>query len=116
MGLFRRREDPKKALAKAIAKRGVRVRGTIESFEHRDGTATARVRFRPEGAGADRVEVVRQDMPTQLTAGLEPGAPVDLSYDRDDPTAIVIWGSPRYRTTEEGAVVRAVDIEGGERG
>jgi hypothetical protein len=115
VGLFSRRKDPTRDLARAIATRGVRVRGMVEAFDVEGDVAVARVRFRPEGAAADTVVTIRQAMPPQVQVGLEPGAPVSLSYDRDDPTAVVIWGSPLYRTTETGAVVRAVDVEGGER-
>ena len=115
MGLFSRRSDPTRDLARAIATRGVRVRGTVETFDLEGDVAVVRVRFRVEGAGADTVVTVRQPMAPQVQVGLEPGAPVSLSYDRDDPNTVLIWGSPLYRTTEEGAVVRAVDVEGGER-
>jgi hypothetical protein len=53
-------------------------------------------------------------MAPQTRVGLEPGEPVELSYDREDPAAIVIWGSPKYRVDESGAVVRVVDLAGGE--
>ena len=75
-----------------------------------------RVRFRAEGAAADTVTTVTQAMAPQARVGLEPGAPVSLSYDRDAPETVLIWGSPRYSVTESGAVVRVVDVEGGERG
>ena len=115
MGLFSRKKDPKQELAEVIVKRGVRVRGTIESFALDGQTATLAVRFTPEGQGQRTVTVV-QAMSPQAQVGLEPGAPVELSYDREDPGRILIWGSPLYRTTDEGAVVRAVDVQGGERG
>jgi hypothetical protein len=115
MGFLSRRADPTKELARAIARRGVRVRGTVEAFELAGDVATVRLRFRPQGAAEDTVTTVTQPMAPQVRVGLEPGAPVMLSYDRDDPQTALIWGSPRYRTTETGAVVRVVDIEGGER-
>ncbi|HEX5911004.1 MAG TPA: DUF3592 domain-containing protein [Thermoleophilaceae bacterium] len=114
VGLFSRKKDPKQELAEVIVNRGVRVRGTVESFAVDGATATMSVRFAPEGQGERTVTVV-QDMAPQVQVGLEPGAPVELSYDRDDPSTVLIWGSPLYRTTEEGAVVRAVDVQGGER-
>ena len=114
MGLFSRRGDPSKDLARAIATRGVRVRGTVEAIDLTGDVAEVRVRFRAEGATADTVTTVRQAMAPQVRIGLEPGAPVTLSYDRDDPGTVLIWGSPRYGTTENGAVVRVVDVEGGE--
>jgi hypothetical protein len=115
MGFLSRRADPSRELARAIAKRGVRVRGTVEAFELNGDVAVVRVRFRAQGAPADTVTTVTQTMAPQVRVGLEPGAPVTLSYDRSEPETVLIWGSPRYRTTETGAVVRVVDIEGGER-
>ena len=116
MGFLSRRADPAKELARAIATRGVRTRGTVEAFELAGDAATVRVRFRPAGAAVDTVTTVTQAMAPQTRVGLEPGAPVSLSYDRDAPELVLIWGSPRYATTESGAVVRVVDVEGGERG
>jgi len=115
MGLFSSRSDPRKDLAKAIAKRGVRVRGTLDTVEA-DGTeVTARVRFTTE-SGEDMDVTVVQLMAPQNQVGLDPGEPVEISYDRDDPNVVLIWGSPKYRVNEAGAVVRIVDIEGGEKG
>jgi hypothetical protein len=116
MGFLSRRPDPAKELARAIARRGVRTRGTVETFELAGDVATVRVRFRAEGAAADTVTTVTQAMAPQVRVGLDPGAPVSLSYDRDAPETVLIWGSPRYSVTESGAVVRVVDVEGGERG
>jgi len=115
VGLFSRKKDPKAELAEIIVKRGVRVRGTIETFSVAGPTATARIRFTPEGETGERLVMVVQDMAPQAQVGLEPGAPVEISYDREDPERVLIWGSPLYRTTDEGAVVRAVDVAGGER-
>ena len=115
MGFLSRRPDPAKELARAIARRGVRTRGTIEAFSLAGDVATVRVRFRPEGAAADTIATVTQTMAAQVRVGLEPGAPVTLSYDRDAPETVLIWGSPRYAMTESGGVVRVVDVEGGER-
>ncbi len=92
----------------------MRLRGTVESFALDGATAAVGVRFAPEGQGERTVTVV-QDMAPQAQVGLEAGAPVELSYDREDPGTVLIWGSPLYRTTDEGAVVRAVDVQGGER-
>jgi len=115
VGLFSKKpKDPKQELAELIVKRGVRLRGTVEEFALEGNRATVRVRFTPEGQ-AERSVTVVQDMSPQAQVGLEPGAPVELSYDREDPGRILIWGSPLYRTTEEGVVVRAVDVQGGER-
>jgi hypothetical protein len=114
-GFLSRRADPTKELASAIARRGVRVRGTIESIAFDGDLATARVRFRPEGATNEIVATATHNLAQQSRVGLEPDAPVTLSYDRDDPQTVLIWGSPRYGTTESGAVVRVVDVEGGER-
>jgi hypothetical protein len=116
MGFFSRKPDPAKELARAIATRGVRVRGTVESIAFDGDLATIGVRFRPEGAAVDTVATATHNLAPQSRVGLEPDAPVTLSYDRDDPQTVLVWGSPRYSTTENGEVVRVVDVEGGERG
>lgn len=114
MGFLSRRRDPNRDLARAIAKRGVRTRGTIDSIQ-RDGTeVTVRLRFTAQGVAREQTVTVRQTMAPQAQVGLEPGEPVEISYDADAPETVLIWGSPKYRVTETGAVVRAVDVEGGE--
>ena len=104
MGLFSR-QDPDKELARRIVTRGVRVRGTIVEA-HDDGERwSVTVRFAPEGA-PERTVVVGQRFAPQNAVGLEAGEPVELSYDREDPGTVLIWGNPRYRVTHHGAVVR----------
>jgi hypothetical protein len=115
MGLFSRRKDPDKALAGAIARRGVRVRGEILAVSPEGDRHAITVRFAPEGKSA-RTLTVHQRFNAKTLVGIEPGQPVSLSYDRDDPAVVLIWGNPRYTTTKQGAVVRAVDVEGGEKG
>lgn len=113
MGLFSRKKDPAKELAEAIAKRGVRVRGSIEEFTEEGPLKVVTVRFTTQD-GEVRSETLRQAMTPQVATGLAPGEEVEISYDRDDPSVAMIWGSPKYTTTEQGAVVRRVDSEGGE--
>lgn len=114
MGLFPRRKDPDQLLAEAIVKRGVRVRGEIVSAVDEADAWRVVVRFTPVGQDAREAEVRRRLSP-DLQVGLDAGEPMSLSYDRENPERVVLWGNPRYRATETGAVVRVVDFEGGER-
>jgi hypothetical protein len=88
--------------AKAVAKRGVAARGTVEAM-----AATGRTRH--EGVGreiaftirldtpAGAVQVVTRQFMNELTlTGLAPGEPVSVLYDRDDPQCLVVMQSPRY--------------------
>ena len=113
MGLFSRRTDPDRELAAAIGVRGVRVRGTIESASVEGDRHVFSVSFEAV-AGERRTVTVSQRMAPQTLVGLEPGEPVEVSYDAEDPGVAVIWGSPKYATTERGDMVRRVDFEGGE--
>src|SRR5690242_9193750 len=113
MGLFRRSHDPERELAKAIATRGVRATATIESLrptgQTRDGGAAElelRLRFTDE-AGVAVVAVARQYMNDVTRTGLADGEPASISYDRDDPQQVVVWGSPRYVVVDGVAVPRA---------
>ena len=114
MGLFSRRKDPDRELATAIAKRGVRTRGTLESIARDGDRHVFSVRFEIEETGEQRTATISQRMAPQTIVGLEPGEPVDISYDAKDPGTAMVWGSPKYATTERGDVVRRVDLEGGE--
>ena len=114
MGLFSRRKDPDRELAAAIAKRGVRARGTIESAALDGDRHVFSVSFEVGETGEKRTATISQRMAPQTLVGLEPGEPVDLSYDAEDPGTAMVWGSPKYATTERGDVVRRVDLEGGE--
>ena len=114
MGLFSRRKDPDRELAAAIAKRGVRTRGRIESSSTEGDRNVFEVSFATEETGESRTVTIRQRMAPQTLVGLEPGEPVEISYDAENPDAAMIWGSPKYATTERGDVVRRVDLEGGE--
>lgn len=112
MGLFGRRKDPEHELAKALALRGQRVEAELlalrETGETRgDGAAQQlemTLRFTPVGEPAPREVTIRQFMNTTTRTGLEPGAPATVCYDRDDPGACMVEGSPRYRITRHGAV------------
>ena len=112
MGLFSRKKDPAKELAAAIARRGVRTRGTITGMRLLDGIDYEfTIAFAPEGQKT-RTVIIKQAMPEQTLHGLTRGEPVELSYDRDDPSVAMVWGSPHYRVIE-GNVVRVEDVPPG---
>src|SRR3712207_5277171 len=98
MALFRRSKDPTRALAEAIAKRGVRARGTVEALTPTgEINGPAReiefdITFELEGTGEPTRVKFRQWMNDPTLTGLAPGEPVDISYDRDDPTTVMVWG------------------------
>lgn len=112
MALFGRRKDPEHDLAKALALRGERVEAEMlalrETGETRgDGAAQQlemTLRFTPLSEPAPREVTIRQYMNATTGTGLEPGAPANVVYDRDDPAACMVEGSPRYRITKHGAV------------
>ncbi len=113
MGLFKRGEDdPDKALAKALVLRGERVEGEMLAMRETgeikgDGLAKEfemTFRFTPLGEPAPREVTVRQFFNDTTRTGLEAGAPATIWYDRDDPLACIVDGSPRYRITKFGAV------------
>ena len=102
MSLFgRRSKDPRLALAAAIAKRGVRVIATVESLQPVPDSPDWEIalRFSPEGEAARRA-VVRQPFNDVSGAGLAPGEPAEISYDRDDPAVVLVWGSPKVRVVD----------------
>jgi hypothetical protein len=113
MGLFGRKKDPRKELAEAIARRGVRTRGKITGMRPLDGPNEFEftISYAPEGQGT-RTVLVQQAMAPQTLHGLAAGEPVELSYDRDDPSVAMVWGSPHYRVIE-GNVVRVEDVPPG---
>ena len=113
MGLFRRDADPQKELARAIAARGVRTIATVETMHPSAAevpTTGAEVDFSLSFDPAGRVQV-RQAMNHSTLAGVEPGEPVWISYDSEDPARVVIWGSPKYRTAEPGVPVPVPEAE-----
>jgi hypothetical protein len=116
VGLFSRRKDPDRELAAAIAKRGVRARGTIGSLTTDGERHVFEITFEVAATAERRTVTISQRMAPQALVGLEPGEPVDISYDEADPEVAMVWGSPKYTTTETGEVVRRVDLAGGERG
>jgi hypothetical protein len=49
-------------------------------------------------------------MPKQTLVGLEPGQPASIMYDAEDPQKVVVMGSPHYRVTKSGDVVKIADL------
>lgn len=107
--MFGRGKNPDKELARAIAKRGVQARATIESIQVAEPKTRMRLSFTPEG-GAPVVVDVEQAMPKQSLVGLEPGRPASIMYDREDPQKVVVFGSPHYKMLKTGEVVKIVDL------
>jgi hypothetical protein len=104
MGLFSRKPDPDKELAKAVAKRGVAGRATV--VEMREG-ADGRHEFTLEIDGA-RCRVSQRMSPPTLHK-VAPGEPLSVLYDPNDISQVVILGHADYRMTEHG-MVRVEDI------
>ena len=107
--MFGRRKDPVTELARAIAKRGVQGRAVVESIDASGDPVRMRLSFTPEG-GAPVLVDVAQRMPKQTLVGLEPGAPASIMYDAEDPQKVIVLGSPHYRVTKSGDVVKIVDL------
>lgn len=99
-------------LAQAIAERGVRATAAVESMHttgetDRGGGAREiefRLRFTDKSA-RPVVATVTQFMNDVALTGIAAGEPISISYDRDDPRRIVIWGSPKYVVVEPGVAV-----------
>ncbi|MBS1880210.1 MAG: hypothetical protein JST31_11890 [Actinobacteria bacterium] len=125
MGLFSRKENPEKELAKALAVRGRQGRATVvsmrETGNERDGIAKE-IEFTldlelPE-AGSTRV-VTSLYMNRYTLHKLAPGEPARVIYDRDDPQKLLVEGHARYRTevvASEIVVVEVEDVGPGVRG
>ena len=88
----------------------MRVKGEIVSVAPEGDRHAVTVRFAPEGE-SHRSETIHQRFNAKTIVGIEPGQPVELSYDRNNPAVVLIWGNPRFTTTEQGAVVRRADVE-----
>src|SRR5690348_853853 len=117
MGLFSRKEDPQKELAKALATRGTGGRATVvsmrETGNEREGVAKE-VEFvldleLPE-QGTLRVTTL-QYMNRFTLHKLAPGEPARVMYDRDDPQKLMVEGHARYRTDVIGGDIVVVEVE-----
>jgi hypothetical protein len=117
MGLFRRKPNPEKELAAALAKRGVGGRATVvamtETGNEREQVARE-IEFTldlalPDGATVRTVH--RQYMNRYTLHGLAPGEPASVLYDRDDPRTIMVRGHPRFRTDVVGGDIVVVEVQ-----
>ncbi len=117
MGLFKRKPNPEKELASALAKRGVAGRATV--IEMREtGAVRAEVAREveftldlalPDGTTVRTVQ--RQYMNRFTLHGLAPGEPVRVLYDRDDPRTLMVRGHPRFRTDVVGGEIVIVEVQ-----
>jgi hypothetical protein len=117
MGLFRRKPNPEKELAAALAKRGVGGRATVvamtETGNEREQVARE-IEFTldlalPDGATVRTVH--RQYMNRYTLHGLAPGEPASVLYDRDDPRTIMVRGHPRFRTDVVAGDIVVVEVQ-----
>lgn len=117
MGLFKRKANPERDLAAALAKRGVGGRATVvemrETGATRDDVARE-VEFtldveRPDGPPLRVVH--RQYMNRFTLHGLAPGEPARILYDRDDPRTLMVRGHPRFRTEVVGGEIVVVEVQ-----
>lgn len=117
MGLFRRKPNPDKELAAALAKRGVGGRATVVAMRETGNVrqeVAREVEFTldlalPDGAAVRTVH--RQYMNRYTLHGLAPGEPVRVLYDRDDPQTIMVRGHPRFRTDVVGGEIVIVEVQ-----
>jgi hypothetical protein len=117
MGLFSRKGDPGKELAKALALRGTEGRATVVSMretgnEH-EGIAKE-IEFvldlEVQERGTVRVTAL-QYMNRFTLHKLAPGEPARVMYDRDDPQQLMVEGHARYRTDVIGGDIVVVEVE-----
>ena len=102
--------------AKAIAKRGVRATARIEAMSETGATREEVAReyefelsFKTESG--DSTEVTTRQFMNDLTlTGLAPGEEAEISYDRDDPSTIVVHGSPKYRVIQSQGELVVVPV------
>jgi hypothetical protein len=117
MGLFRKRDDDEdKALAKAIAKRGLAARADIEAVRRTEATRGPARQLELTLAfttrdGAPVRAVVRQFFDELAEVGMEAGGVASIMYDREAPQRVVVMGSARHRIVD-GAVVEVAEPGG----
>jgi hypothetical protein len=117
MGLFGRKGNAEKDLAKALAQRGVQGRATVvsmrETGNERDGVAKE-IEFvldlEVREQGTVRVET-SQYMNRYTLHKLAPGEPARVMYDRDDPQKVLVEGHARYRTDIVANEIVVIEVE-----
>jgi hypothetical protein len=117
MGLFSRKGDPEKELAKALAERGTPGRATVVSMRE---TGNEREQVAKEiefvldlqvpEQGTMRVTTL-QYMNRFTLHKLAPGEPARVIYDREEPQKLMVEGHARYRTDVIGGDIVVVEVE-----
>lgn len=117
MGLFRRKANPERELASALARRGVAGRATVVALRE-TGNARADVAREVEFTldlalpGGETVRTVHRQYVNRFTLhGLAPGEPARVLYDRDDPATLMVRGHPRFRTDVVGGEIVIVEVQ-----
>ena len=103
MGLLEKRKEfrTNARVARAIEKRGIPGQATIIALaatgRTRAGEAGREIVFtlRLDFGSSVREMAVTQFMSDVAIAGLAPGAPVNIMYDRDDPATLIVMQSPK---------------------
>jgi hypothetical protein len=115
-GLKDERAKREKALAKALAKRGVAGEAAVESMretgETRGGVAKE-VEFElsfTDAAGERHRVNLRQFMNDLALTGIAPGKPAEILYDRDDPAQLIVRKSPKYAIVDSSSGPVAVPV------
>ncbi|MDO8210080.1 hypothetical protein [Conexibacter sp. CPCC 206217] len=117
MGLFKRKPNPEKELASALARRGVAGRATVVELRATGATrdeAAREIEFTldlalPDGTTVRTVH--RQYMNRFTLHGLAPGEPARVMYDRDDPQTVMVRGHPRFRTDVVAGEIVIVEVQ-----
>ena len=115
MGLFDRKQDPQRELAKAIGKRGLGARAEIEASRATGATRDDGVGRELEltlsfatRAGPPVRAVVRQWFNELTAVGMDAGEAAEIMYDPEDPQRVVVMSSTRYKLVD-GQLVEVVD-------
>jgi hypothetical protein len=117
VGFFKRKSNPEKELAAALASRGVSGRATVVAM-HATGATREQIAREieftldlalPDGTTVRTVH--RQYMNRYTLHGLAPGEPARVLYDRDDPHALMVSGHPRFRTDVVGGEIVIVEVQ-----
>lgn len=117
MGLFRRKSNPERDHAKALAQRGVNGRATVVAMRETGATrddVAREVEFTLDVAlpdGPPQRVVHRQYMNRFTLHGLAPGEPARILYDRDDPATLMVSGHPRFRSEVVAGEIVVVEVQ-----